>query len=217
VPTKVYFVRHGASENFDALENDEDRDVIRQDQFSHLGLRGRTQAKKLGPKIANIMPDVALCSHYMRAKETLDLIIKDNSYLFPNIDTNLGEIRRIVDGKSIYDDLVKKYKIWRGRVFEACDMTSKFDPNDESHGEFRQRVVGFKRRLPVEFDGQTILVVGHSQFFAMFLTTLVHGDKLTPPNFFNRYFMDHCAITTVEYTHDHGWKIIDFNDTKHLK
>ncbi|KKU33371.1 MAG: hypothetical protein UX47_C0004G0016 [Candidatus Collierbacteria bacterium GW2011_GWA2_46_26] len=216
---KVYLARHGASINYDALENDEDVDVCRQSLLTPLGPKGIAQAEKLGLQVARLKPDVMLVSPYRRAKETGEKAAEIYP-LFPNPVDDLGEIRRIVDGHNIYSDTNLKYKKWRGEAIRTGDLKGRFHASDESFGEFFQRTIRFKKWLPLELDNQSILVIGHSQFFAMLLTSIIHGDNPHPSSLFgcfNHHFMDHCGITTVEWHPRKGWKIIDFNNTSHLK
>jgi len=216
----VRIVRHGASVLFDRLEEDEDRDTTRQKRTTHLGIKGAEQADLTGQRLAKLDLDVAVTSPFFRAKKTLE-IIGQHCPVFPNVIEDLREIDRGVDGLSGLDPNVIRYKIWRGRVFSKThDLNSKFLPEDESYGEFLTRVIRFKNWLPKEFDNQKLLVVGHSQFFALLLTTVVHGDSPNQSVVFssiNRYFMSHCGITEIRWHPRFGWKIVYFNDTSHLK
>ncbi len=214
---KVLLARHGTSlpyENIDA-----DKDIVRQSKFTPLGPRGILQAQLLGKKIATLKPDVLLNSPYRRAAETAEIIARF-APLCPNAIDDLREIRRIVDGHSVYSQLNLDYKKWRGEAIKRGDMVGKFHPHDQSFGEYLAQILRVKHWLPKEFDNQTVLIVGHSQFSSMFISSALLGDKPSPSSlftYFNRYFMTHAALTTLEYHYRHGWKVIDFNNTSHLK
>lgn len=216
---RVLLARHGASVAYEKI--DEDQDIFRQKNTTPLSHLGITQAQLLGKHISIYRPDVLLTSPLERARKTAGIVAEFNP-LFPNVIDDLREIRRVVDGKSIYSQLNLDYKRWRGEVIRKADLSAKFAPKDESHGELFIRKTRVKHWLPQEFDGQTVLVVGHSQAHAMLLGSMILGDHPKPRellDLFNRLFMTHGAFTIVTYDYRHGWQMKekDFNITKHLK
>ncbi len=213
---KLLFARHGAS---DAHDIDEDTvDIFRQTRTTPLGQRGRNQARHLGKKISIFRPDVLICSPYVRARETAE-IIAEYAPLFPNTLDDLREIRRIVDGQSIYSQINLDYKKWRGETIRTGNLNDRFHPNDESFEELFVRATKIKYWLLQEFDGQTVLVVSHSQFLAMLITSMLHGDRPEPSvlfGSFNRHFMNHGALSIIKHN-SLRWNLESFNDTSHLQ
>lgn len=215
---KLFLSRHGSSQAYENIDAEED--VFRQTRFTPLSRDGIMDARKLAMYVSQLRPDVLLCSPFRRAQQTAEIVTEYNSYLFPNAIDDLGEIRRIVDGQSIYGDLNLRYKKWRGDAIRRRDLNSRFHPKDESFGEASKRSVRVVRWIENEFDNQTVLVIGHSQLEAMMITAMLEGDNPHPAVFFdsfNRHFMAHCAVTTMEKTPRSGWKMKKFNDTSHLK
>ena len=217
---KVLLARHGSSDAYEQL--DQDVDVFRQTPLTPLSHAGIIQAQQLSKQISIYRPDVLLTSPYRRTRQTAD-IVAQYVPLFANVIDDLREIKRVVDKKvSIYSQLNLDYKRWRGETIRKADLSAKFHPKDESHGEFLARETRVKHWLIQELDGQTVLVVGHSQAHAMLLGSMILGDHPKPHtlfNFFNQHFMNHGAITIVTHDHRHGWQMKeeDFNITKHLK
>lgn len=216
---KVMLARHGASVAYEKI--DEESDIFRQKSITPLSQLGITQAQKLAQRVTVYHPDAMIVSPYLRARLTGEIVAEFNP-LFPNVVDELKEIRRVVDGKSIYSQLNLDYKLWRGEVIRKADLSAKFHPKDESHGELFIRETSLKHWLSQEFDGQTILVVGHSQAHAMLLGSMILGDRPKPRellDLFNRLFMSHAAITILTYDYRKGWRMKpeDFNITKHLK
>lgn len=215
---KLLLARHGSSDAYEQIDADEE--IFRQTKSSPLSHLGQTQAHLLGRQITVYRPDVLLTSPFTRARQTAD-IVAQYSPLFANVLPELAEIRRIVDGQSIYSQLNLDYKRWRGETIKSGNLHSKFHPQDESFGEFFQKVIRFKHSLVKDFDNQVVLVIGHSQFFSMFLSSVILGDKPQPKElfeYFNRHFMNHGALSIVTHDFRHGWQLKekDFNITTHL-
>lgn len=215
---KLLLARHGSSDAYEQIDAEEE--IFRQTKSSPLSQLGITQAQKLAQQVTVYRPDAMIVSPYLRARLTGEIVAEFNP-LFPNVVDELKEIRRVVDGKSIYSQLNLDYKRWRGETIRNGDMKSKFHPQDESFGEFHSRVNKIKSWLSQEFDNQTVLVVGHSQFFSMFISSVILGDKPHPLALFesfNRHFMSHGAITVVTYDYRHRWQMKPghFNITSHL-
>lgn len=215
---KLLLARHGSSDAYEQIDAEEE--IFRQTKSSPLSHLGQSQAHLLGRQVAIYRPGVLLTSPFTRARQTADIVVK-YSPLFSNVFPELAEIHRVVDGQSIYSQINLDYKRWRGETIRNGDMKSKFHPQDESFGEFHSRVNKIKSWLSQEFDNQTVLVIGHSQFFSMFISSVILGDKPHPLALFesfNRHFMSHGAITIVTYDYRHRWQMKprDFNITKHL-
>lgn len=216
---KLILARHGASAAYDNIDTDED--VFRQTKSTPLRQLGTNQAHQLGKQVSIYQPDVLLCSPYTRARQTAEIVTKYSPQLFPNVIEDLSEIKRVVDGHSIYSQLNLDYKKWRGEAIRKADLKSKFHPRDDSFGEFFDQITKLKHWITKEFDNQTVLAIGHSQSFAMFITSALLGDKPAPTalfSSFNKHFMNHCAISILTYDYRKGWQMkeSDFNITTHL-
>lgn len=215
---KLILARHGASDAYEQI--DEEQDIFRQTKGSKLSLLGISQAQKLGQQVSIYRPDVMIVSPYLRARQTGE-IVAEFSPLFPNVVDDLREIRRVVDGHSIYSQLNLDYKRWRGEAIRQADLSARFHKKDESYGEFFTRLTNLKRWIIQEFDGQTLLAVGHSQANSMLISSCLLGDK--PPKnlfeYFNQYFMSHGAISILTWNPRKSWQMKEkeFNITSHLK
>ncbi len=212
--------RHGASVDYENI--DQDVDIKRQTKLSKLSHSGKDQAHLQGRQVSIYRPDVMFTSPYQRARETAEIVAEYSPQLFPNIIEDLAEIRRIVDGHSIYSQLNLDYKKWRGETLRKADLNARFHPKDESFGELIARQTKFKYYLQKEYDNQTIFASGHSQAHGMLMASCLLGDKPDPRavfEFFNRHFMSHGAISILTWDYRKGWQMKDseFNITKHLK
>ncbi len=216
----VYLVRHGASEAY-INQADEEADIIRQQPSTPLSSLGSSQSHLLGRQLSVFRPDLLITSQYIRARQTAD-IIAEYSPLFVNTDQRLNELKRIVDGLSMYSDENLNFKTFRGNMLKNADINAKFFPTDNSLAEGLADMISFQQMLIKECQDQKVVVVGHSQKIALWLANIKRSqDKYGKDSdhklvsYFNKFFMDNAAITKMKY--DKGTWDITFNITDHLK
>lgn len=229
----VYFIRHGASNAYERIEEDEDNPtpLYRQKWDSPLGPTGNIQAAKTGDFVGSWKqePDVLFCSTFKRAEDTAQEIAKRSKSLFPNSRRDLRELDRVIDGAEILrvvngEEVLGEdnriYRTQRGVAFRTNNLDWRYDPRDESfrEGLLRQSLV--KHDLENNYRHQSVMIVGHSQSGILMLASMLLGDKPKPSDlfsFFNRHFMKHGSITRITLQ-GNTWsmKEEDFNITSHL-
>jgi broad specificity phosphatase PhoE len=133
------FARHGES---DANVSR----VVSSDAAHGAGLtsRGRTQARPLGAQIANLEIDLAICTRFLRTRETVDLALHGRTVPLL-IEPDLDEI---VDGAPI-----RAYWAWR----EQHSSNARF-PGGESLDEAVRRYAGALERLLAREETVTLIV-----------------------------------------------------------
>lgn len=214
--TKIILVRHG-----NAMTPEEEAEVVyRQWRESPLTNYGKLQAEAAAKSPTLYKADILFSSQYKRALETAQIISKYHPQLFINTDARLNELTRVVDGVDIYGDLNKKYRDWRGQMLSTANIHDKFHHGDQSLYEKLEEKLNFMDMVIKSCTHQKVLIVGHSQVNALFLSYI---DMINNKNesaealvyYFNRRFMSNGAITTIEYKNK-KWNIVRFNDTRHL-
>lgn len=230
----VFFIRHGASNAYERIEEDEDKPspLYRQKWDSPLGPTGNIQAAKTGDFVGSWKrePNVLFCSTFKRAEDTAQEIAKRSKTLFPNSRHDLREIDRVIDGAEILRVVNEEevlgeenriYRAQRGEAFRTMSMDWRYDPSDESIGDGLLRQSLVKHDLENNYQNQSVMIVGHSQSGILLLASMILGDNPKPFDlfsFFNRHFMKNCSITRI-IRQGNVWsmKDEDFNFTDHLK
>jgi broad specificity phosphatase PhoE len=114
-----------------------------------LTARGRTQARQLGAQLANLDIDTAVCSCFLRTRETLELALLDRPVPVRN-DAGFDEIRAgEFDGQP-----VGAYWSW-----EQHHTRSERFPHGESMDEALLRYANALRRLLSRTETVTLLVI----------------------------------------------------------
>ena len=165
-------------------------------------------------------------SEYLRAQEAAFILWRKlNKDKVSRVEVNplFNEISRpLVDGQP-YSSL-NDYFQWRKEVIfhpTYQNIRSRFKDTGESYWGLFQNRVGEILNLFSEpqFSGQRVAVCTHSQLIAMTKTRIELGDTPSPEAMmatFNQSFPDYSSITTFAFSPEDGWRVIRFNDTKHL-
>lgn len=204
---KVYFVRHGETENnIQKVHNHAD---------SQLTESGREQARIVAKRFKSIDFDVILASDYPRAKETAEIIQKETGKEL--IFTELARERTLppeMQNKSHHDPSVQE--IVKAMIDNVRDPNFHYS-NEDNFFDMKTR----SQRL-VEFiagrSENNLLVVSHGTILTYTVATMVFGPNFswdTIVGFTENVRFDNTGITVCEFVNN-KWKLITWNDSLHL-
>jgi 2,3-bisphosphoglycerate-dependent phosphoglycerate mutase len=120
-----------------------------------LSLSGRQEAKELGERYKNKVPDVVFCSDLGRSLQTAaiafggDPLFADPNLIF--VDWRLRECN--------YGDFTGKDKEFMNK--ERFKRISKSFPNGESFEQANARMKSFLEDLKKRWNGKNVLIIGH--------------------------------------------------------
>lgn len=148
---KLILVRHGE------VDWNVTKRYVGQTNLS-LNDKGKKQARQLAEDISDSRINRIFCSPLLRAKETLDPILKFHEKISPIIDNRLiakshGHLEGILVSEA--EDLFPEYK--------GIDFTNKRDltpTGGESMAEVKERVVNFLENLNCK-ENEIVLIVTH--------------------------------------------------------
>jgi probable phosphoglycerate mutase len=200
--TRVYLVRHGATEL-----SAEDRfagaiDVLLSDA-------GRDQARRLGARLASQAINVAYASPFQRTMETARLVAEPHG-----IEVCVHEgLREIAHGR------------WEGKT--RADVEREFpeeyaryehDPysfapsGGETGLQVTARALPALLRIVEEHCDQRILIVSHKATIRLLLSTLLGFD---PRKYRDRLDQAPCALNVIDFKNLTNPRLTLFNDTAH--
>ena len=200
--TRVYLVRHGATEL-----SAEDRfagaiDVLLSDE-------GRDQARRLGARLASEPLSVAFASPMKRTLETARLIVESQGLEVHPVDG----LREIAHGR------------WEGktrreveREFSEEYLRYEHDPfsfaptGGESGLQVTARALPSLLRIVEEHSDQQILVVSHKATIRLLLSSLLGFD---PRRYRDRLDQSPCALNILDFKDIAHARLTLFNDTSH--
>jgi broad specificity phosphatase PhoE len=164
----VYFIRHGQT-----IAN---RKSIHQGPDEPLSLDGRRQAERVGLFMKGRDIDTLVCSTYVRARETAELIGKELGLPY----TIHESVREFGRPKYLYNKghytLSSLVYIWR--LFVHRDDPLWDDHGAENMFSVRNRVLDAKAMV-ASLEGERIVVVSHAIFMDMFIELACREKKLT--------------------------------------
>ena len=200
--TRVYLVRHGATEL-----STEDRfagavDVLLSDA-------GRDQAQRLGKRLAPEPIAVAFASPMQRTMETARLAIAPHNVGVTPIDG----LREIAHGR------------WEGKTREDVEREFPEEYKRYEHDPFSFAPVGGEsglqvtaRALPAlleiveKYCDQRILIVSHKATIRLLLSSLLGFD---PRKYRDRLDQAPCALNILDFKTLDNARLTLFNDTSH--
>lgn len=203
---KVYFVRHGESENsaYQLYSSPE----------LNLTEKGGKQAELTAERVAKLPIEIIISSSYKRTLQTTQIINKKlNKKVF--LSDLAVEIKRPTEiaGKSISDLGVRKIKKQMDQNFHLPNWHYS---DEENFYDFKARVEKFIKFLE-KFEQKHILVVTHIHFIRIIVLTLMFGKDLTAEMFLKHadfLEMETSGLTICEK--DKTWKLVTWNDHAHL-
>ena len=201
-PTRIYLVRHGATQ------------LTAEDRFSgaigvELSEEGRWQAARLGERLQRQGIDAAYCSPLSRTVETAN-IIAARCGLTPVPAPGLEEIshgrwegltRREVEER--YGD---EYAAWEEDPFT-------FAPEGgESGVAVLARALPVLRRIVTGHPGQRVLIVSHKATIRLLLSSLIGFDER---GYRDRLDQAPACLNVLDFRDPVHVRLMLFNDTSH--
>jgi probable phosphoglycerate mutase len=202
VATRVYLIRHGATEL-----SAEDRfagaiDVLLSDA-------GRDQAKRLGARLANEKIGVAFSSPMTRTIDTAKLIVEGH-----NIDViTVDGLREIAHGR------------WEGKTRQQVEREFpqeyaryehdpySFAPVDGESGlQVTARALPALLKIVEEHTDERIVIVSHKATIRLILSTLLGFD---PRKYRDRLDQAPCALNILDFKDVTNTRLTLFNDISH--
>jgi 2,3-bisphosphoglycerate-dependent phosphoglycerate mutase len=178
---------------------------------SGLSLLGRQQAERLRDRWAGgeLQPDVLISSHYVRARETAEIIAPALGRLAVVEDPGFGEHDPgpDCDGMS-FDSYVEQYGSgwWEGDPFGTSF------PGGETIAAFQFRIGQTIRRTVETYKDQTVVVACHGGVVDAALRLAL---KSPGTGGFEIHTLN-TSITELQLVKDNLWRLIRYNDIAHL-
>ena len=207
MPKKIYFIRHGESQQIASKTNQDDTTPL-----SQVGLR---QADAVAKRFVNLEIHKLYSSPFTRALQTADALSKVLE--LPVItEPLLAEGRRpsFFAGKSFEDSEVIRI---RGLLDEHRNDPAWHHSDEENLYDLRDRMIQVKNFLEKD-SAEHLAVVCHSGVLKMLSLVLIFEDLVTPDLFmasYHRTKITQTGITMFEYK-DNQWKLLTWNDYAHL-
>ena len=171
--TTIYIVRHGqsffnATLDLDSIERDGE-------QGARLTPTGQEQVKKLAQELKNINFAAIFSSDLARAKETAEAVALEKKIAVET--TKAIRERDIVRyavklGYKSLEEIENRLKKDLEKLDEEAKMNNKHTPEMESPNEGATRLLTFIREVAVAYNGQTIMIVCHSNIMRCLLNHL---------------------------------------------
>ena len=184
-----------------------------------LSPKGKRQARALAERFKNIEFDDLISSPWPRAKQTAEVIAKENNKKV--VLSNLFTERiapSILSGKPFTDK--ESNKIWQDWTATShVPGIKKFD--GESYDEVLTRAVNALKYL----EGQNksrLVVVTHGYFLVFLLSLVLLGEEHNPEilqNVMSHITSRNTGITVIRYFYrdneGYAWRILTYNDHAH--
>jgi probable phosphoglycerate mutase len=200
--TRVYLVRHGATEL-----TDEDRfagaiDVKLSDE-------GRDQARRLGLRLEGEPISAAFASPMVRTMDTAALIVASHGLTITPVDG----IREIAHGRwerktraEVEAEFPEEYARYETDPFS-------FAPTDGESGlQVTARALPALLKIVEQHADQRILVVSHKATIRLLVSTLIGVD---PRKYRDRLDQSPCALNILDFKGVSCPRLTLFNDTSH--
>ncbi|HJT15884.1 MAG TPA: histidine phosphatase family protein [Thermoanaerobaculia bacterium] len=202
VTTRVYLIRHGATEL-----SAEDRfagavDVLLSDE-------GRDQARRLGRRLANDKITAAFASPMKRTQETARLVVEPQGIPVAAVDG----IREIAHGRwegMKRQDVEKKYPEEYARY--EHDPFSFAPLEGESGLQVTARALPALLKIVQDHADERIVVVSHKATIRLLLSTLLGFD---PRKYRDRLDQSPCGLNIIDFKNLTHARLTLFNDTSH--
>ncbi len=202
MPTRVYLVRHGATE------------LSAEDRFAGaidvlLSEAGRDQARRLGTRLAGEAINVAYASPMTRTMETARLIAEPHHL---DIRSHDG-LREIAHGRwegKTRDEVEREFAEEYSRY--EHDPYSFAPTGGESGLQVTARALPALLRIVEEHCNERILIVSHKATIRLLLSSLLGFD---PRKYRDRLDQSPCALNIIDFKNITHPRLTLFNDTSH--
>lgn len=205
----VFFIRHGESVNNAAN--------IRQGAEGDLTLLGRKQAAATGHRLAGtgIRFDHFLASPMPRAAQTAEIVAEaiNMSHEYSELFVEHKNPSEIIGKPHDDPDVVAVNVAVRDHY---TDPEWKYS-DEESFVELRRRGRQALERLE-ELEGENVLVVTHAKFLRLLTAYIMHGEAVTPEQFWNIFLTlrNHNGGINMLAHEEERWRLVSWNDHTHL-
>ena len=206
---KLFLVRHGQSTL--------NKVNTHQTPTTPLSPEGIKQARLVAAKLKGMRFDVVLCSKYLRAVQTSEIInraLRKRIRYTPLLNEHRmpSEIQGMVSGSKFIVEMQKK------RARHLRDPSWHFS-DEENEFELRDRAIRFlnyARRM----GKRSVLAITHGAFIDMIITVAIFGKETMPEDFLRihqHFHPKNAGITELEFTEKRLWRLRTFNDCSHLR
>lgn len=206
---KLFLVRHGQSTLNKAK--------IHQTPTTPLSPKGIKQAKLVAEKLKGMRFDAILCSKYLRAVQTSEIINKAlrkrikymqmlNEHKMP---TEIGGLA--ANSKFVMAIHGQKRKHMHDPSWHYSDEENEFELRDRAI-----RFLNYARRM----RKRSVLAITHGAFIDMIITVAIFGKETMPEDFFmihQHFHAKNTGMTELEFTEAGIWRLRTFNDYSHLR
>jgi len=208
---KVYLVRHGVTNE---AENNR-----RQFPYSSLSKEGAKQARAVALRLLTEDVDVILCSEWIRAKETANIIAAElNKPIEEFAGIHEKEHSAALHGTKIDSSIHQEHD--EDLKNHWGDLDWKFRNEGESLREVTQRAALFRDHLLNSHQDQNVLVVSHSGFIRGFISSCILGDNYLDEVMLRLWLgirVRNTGVSLLEHDNSNGiWSIEYLNDHFHL-
>ena len=200
--TRVYLVRHGATE------------LTAEDRFAgaidvRLSDEGREQARRLGHRLETEPISVAFASPMVRTMDTAKLIVESHGLPVTPVDG----IREIAHGRwerktraEVETEFPEEYARYETDPFS-------FAPTEGESGlQVTARALPALLTIVEEHPDQRILIVSHKATIRLLLSSLLGFD---PRKYRDRLDQSPCALNILDFKDLTSPRLTLFNDTSH--
>jgi Fructose-2,6-bisphosphatase len=200
--TRVYLVRHGATE------------LTAEDRFAgaidvRLSDEGREQARLLGSRLATEPLSVAFASPMVRTMDTAGLIVAPHGIKVTPID-GLREIAHGRWERKTRAEVEKEFPEEYARY--ETDPYSFAPTEGESGLQVTARALPALLTIVEEHMDQRILIVSHKATIRLLLSSLIGFD---PRKYRDRLDQSPCALNVLDFKNITDPRLTLFNDTSH--
>ena len=207
----IYIVRHGQSE--------ENATKILADGGSPLTAEGIREAGIIASRVAQLKAEVIICSDYVRAKQTADIISQQ-------VGVSVEVLPYIYENK--YPGRIIGHKQDEPEILQIALNVHAGYADPDFHYEDAESFNDLKKRARTLLDhitkhpAENMLIVSHALFIKMMVGEMLFGDALTGEVFKSMIHglrLKNTGITWCEYSDkffQNQWKINTWNDHNHL-
>ena len=205
----VYLVRHGESEGNETKKH--------QSPDTPLSKKGIKQAGILARRLKKLPIDVVYASHWVRAKQTAEIISKSIKKPVEYWE----DLREISFPSELWNMSYEndKSKVIRKLIKKNWDKGNWKYSDEETFDELAKRADEVLKNLLAHHKGQSVLCVSHGTMIGMMVAKMVFAETLTPAMFWRmryHFISGNTGITECWYSKDRGWTLTTWNDTTHL-
>lgn len=204
---KIYFVRHGESEN--------NAKGLYQDHLPKLSNKGKYQVDALAERLKKINIDKIISSPYMRAMETAEILCERLGKNHEKVDI-FRERKRpsVIENKHRNDDNINKILDEIDQNFHNLEWRHS---DEENYLDLLKRADEALDYLKQQKE-ENILVVSHRTFITFLVARMIFGSELNSRIFLTFRLgsrMSNTGITVCEED-SNRWRLTNWNDDAHL-